>query len=89
MANQSHIFPLTISMDDFKINTMTLVGKEISVHGLCASTMTQVNQMLEFAARHSIKPMVEEYPMTERGVAEALVKLEKGELRYRAVLKVQ
>jgi len=66
-----------------------LVTREITLHGLCAATPTQVNQMLDFAARHEIRPMIEEFPMTEEGIKEAMEKLEGGKLRYRAVLKVQ
>lgn len=89
LANQSHIFPLTISPEDFKINAFALVTQEITVLGMCASTPTQVNQMLDFAARHEIQPMIEEFPMTEEGINAALIKLDQGKLRYRAVLKVQ
>ena len=89
LANQSHIFPLTISPEDFKINALALVTQEITVSGMCASTPTQVNQMLDFAARHKIRPMIEEFPMTEEGINAALIKLDQSKLRYRAVLKVQ
>ena len=89
LANQAHITPLTISEDSIGLGMSPLVAQEITVHGLCASTMTQVNQMLEFAARHKIRPMVEEFPMTRAGAAEAMSKLEKGQVRYRAVLKAQ
>lgn len=75
-------------MDDFKINSFILVTREITVHGSCASTMTQVNHMLDFAARHKIRPMIETFPMTEEGIADAMSRLEAGKMRYRAVLKV-
>ncbi|KAK5941992.1 hypothetical protein PMZ80_005943 [Knufia obscura] len=88
LSNQSHIFPLTISASDISISAMTLVGREITTHGLCASTMTQVNQMLEFAARHKIRPMIEEFEMSESGIRDAMGRLEGGKLRYRAVLRV-
>lgn len=42
--------------------------------------------MLEFAARHKIEPMVEEFPMTLEGVAAAFERLETGKMRYRGVL---
>jgi D-arabinose 1-dehydrogenase-like Zn-dependent alcohol dehydrogenase len=44
-------------------------------------------EMLTFTAEHDIKPLVEEFPMTEEGMAEAIAKLENGKIRYRAVLK--
>lgn len=89
MARQSHVYPLTISFDNFSMKMMAMISKEISVHGYCASTMTQVNTMLRFAARHKIRPMIEQFPMSEAGIAEAMKKLEAGKLRYRAVLEVQ
>lgn len=42
--------------------------------------------MLDFAARHGIKSIVEELPMTVEGITEAFDKLDAGKLRYRAVL---
>uniref|UniRef100_A0A7C3ZCK4 alcohol dehydrogenase (NADP(+)) n=1 Tax=Desulfobacca acetoxidans TaxID=60893 RepID=A0A7C3ZCK4_9BACT len=41
--------------------------------------------MLNFAARHQIRPVVETYPLSE--VNEALEKLRRGTARYRIVLK--
>lgn len=87
LANRAHIYPLTISTDDFKMNQLAMINKEITVKVLCATTMVQVNQMLDFAARHQIEPIVEEFPMTLEGIEEAMGKLERGEMRYRGVLK--
>ena len=42
--------------------------------------------MLEFAARHQIHAMIEEFPMTEEGITEAFDRMDSGKLRYRAVL---
>ncbi|CDS08739.1 hypothetical protein LRAMOSA10100 [Lichtheimia ramosa] len=42
--------------------------------------------MLEFAARHNIRPQIEELPMTEDGIAEAFHRLHKNQARYRTVL---
>lgn len=42
--------------------------------------------MLNFAAAHQIKPVIEEFALNEAGVADAISKLKAGKLRYRAVL---
>ena len=42
--------------------------------------------MLEFAARHNIRPMIQQFPMSVEGIEEAVGKLKEGKLRYRAVL---
>lgn len=88
LANRAHIYPLTISTDDFKMNQFSMIQKEITVRVLCASTVVQVKEMLSFAARHKIRPIIEEFPMTLQGVNEALDKLAAGKMRYRGVLKV-
>jgi uncharacterized zinc-type alcohol dehydrogenase-like protein len=41
--------------------------------------------MLDFAARHGIAPVVEEFPMSRAN--EAMAHLEAGKARYRIVLK--
>jgi D-arabinose 1-dehydrogenase-like Zn-dependent alcohol dehydrogenase len=44
------------------------------------------NRMLAFAARHGFAPIVEKFPMTDKGITEAMEKLEKGDMKYRGVL---
>lgn len=44
------------------------------------------NDMLEFAARHKIKPTIETFPLSEEGLNKAIEKLKAGSVRYRAVL---
>lgn len=43
------------------------------------------NKMLDFAARHHITCAVEHYPMTLQSVKDAMERLRKGTIRYRAV----
>ena len=42
--------------------------------------------MLEFAALHGVKPVVEKFPLTKEGIDASLKKLEDGKMRYRGVL---
>ncbi|GES60587.1 NADP-dependent alcohol dehydrogenase [Aspergillus terreus] len=44
-----------------------------------------LNKMLDFAARHHITCAVEHYPMTLQSVKDAMERLRKGTIRYRAV----
>jgi D-arabinose 1-dehydrogenase-like Zn-dependent alcohol dehydrogenase len=55
-------------------------AEEISVHGCLTSTPKL------FADENNIKPLIEEFPLTQTGVAEAVSKLEKGTIRYQGVL---
>lgn len=43
--------------------------------------------MLEFAAKHGVKPWVTKYPLEKAN--EAVVSMDKGESRYRHVLVVE
>jgi D-arabinose 1-dehydrogenase-like Zn-dependent alcohol dehydrogenase len=80
------IFPLTIDPHDLVIPFPHFLRYELSVVGSCTATPDEVEQMLQFAAKHGIKPIVEYFPMTKEGIATAAEKLEKGTMRYRGVL---
>lgn len=43
-------------------------------------------KMLRFAAQHHVEPIIQQFPLTLEGIEEAIGKLERGEVRYRAVL---
>jgi D-arabinose 1-dehydrogenase-like Zn-dependent alcohol dehydrogenase len=43
-------------------------------------------KMLDFAALHKIEPIMEKFPMTEKGITEAMEKLGNGSMRYRGVI---
>jgi len=44
------------------------------------------DEMLQFAATHGVKPWVETFELSEKGIAEAVEKMKGNKLRYRAVL---
>ncbi|KAG1729614.1 chaperonin 10-like protein [Suillus paluster] len=80
LAPHAKIYPLTVSSDALTLPYMQLVNNGLTLQGsICPSRGTHV-KMLRFAALHGIKPIVQEFPLTRTG------KLEKGEVRYRAVL---
>jgi D-arabinose 1-dehydrogenase-like Zn-dependent alcohol dehydrogenase len=86
MAPRSSIFPLSVSADNFEIPYMPLILQGITVTGSLVAPRGLHRQMLEFAARHSIEPIVEKFPMTKEGIEAAMDKLEKGDVHFRAVL---
>jgi len=86
MAPRSKIYPLSVSFGNLEIPYMALILQGISVQGSLVAPRFQHRQMLEFAALHQIKPIVEKFPMTEEGIKQAMDKLERGEVYYRAVL---
>jgi D-arabinose 1-dehydrogenase-like Zn-dependent alcohol dehydrogenase len=44
------------------------------------------DEMLQFAATHGVTPWVEEFELSEEGIAEVVGKLESNKIRYRGVL---
>ena len=88
MNPHSHILCCGLTQDDLVLPFWDFMIKQVSVHGCLAATPDQINQMLAFAADKGVKPIVEEFPMTEEGVAEAIGKLVSGKMRYRGILKV-
>lgn len=66
----THVFPLIVS--------------QRSISGSPLGSPRTTALMLDFAARHKIKPLTESFPMSQ--VNDALTRLESGKARYRVVL---
>lgn len=67
------------------VPVFSLLMAQRSVSGSPLGSPATTQTMLDFAARHKIAPVVEEFPMSR--AAEALAHLESGKARYRIVLK--
>ena len=89
LAPSATIYPLSVSFDDFQMPYVPLLWKELKVQGSLVAARQVHRNMLEFAARHQIKPIIELFPMTEDGITEAMEKLANGHMRYRGVLVAQ
>lgn len=86
LARRAPIVLMTIQQSPLTIPYMPFV---LPGHRLIASTEASREnhlKMLEFAARHQIKPWTEQFPMTADGLAKAFERLESGQMRYRGVL---
>lgn len=86
LARRATIVLMTIQQKPISIPYMPFI---LPGHKLIASTEASHQthfEMLKFVARHGIEPLVEIFPMSLEGVAQAFEKLEKGEMRYRGVL---
>jgi D-arabinose 1-dehydrogenase-like Zn-dependent alcohol dehydrogenase len=86
MAPFSHIILLGLTTEPLNLPYLSIMLKEISIHGALSSTPKEFDAMLEFASKHDVRPVVEEFPMTEEGAAAAFTKLQDGSIRYRGVL---
>ncbi|KAF2260068.1 GroES-like protein [Lojkania enalia] len=89
MAPNSVIFPLTVSGNDLVVPYMPLILNGTRIQGSIVAPRHLHREMLQFAAQHSIKPMIQEFPMSEDGIAKAMNTLNEGKMRYRGVLVPQ
>jgi len=87
MAKRGYVIPLSIANGTMDVPYMPLMINGLTVSGGIICTRHVHNLMLDFAARHKIQAVIEEFPMNEAGIEKAFDKLENGGLRYRAVLK--
>lgn len=89
MAPGGTIYPLTVvNNEDLSIPYMPLLAGELTIQGSLVASRQVHRDMLEFAAYHNIKPMIEKFPMTVEGITAAFDKLRDGKMRYRGVLEV-
>jgi len=69
---------------EVKASLATLIAAEKSIRGGRAGSPADTAKMLDFTARHGIKPMIETFPFKE--VNAAVDRLRSGKARYRVVL---
>lgn len=81
------IHPLSVVDGNFAIPYFPLIAMAFTVQGSIVASRYVQKRMLDFAALHQIKPVLEIFPMTEAGILESMDKLEKGQIHFRAVLK--
>jgi uncharacterized zinc-type alcohol dehydrogenase-like protein len=72
-------------LEPIPVPAFSLIGKQREVSGSPTGSPVDIARMLEFAARHDIRPQVEMFPMSR--VNEALQHLADGKARYRIVLQ--
>jgi len=89
MAPGGTIFPLGVSDGNISIPYMPMIAQGLRIQGVLVAPRNVCNKMLQFAAFHGINPIIQTFPLNVEGIEEAMEKLEKGQLRYRAVLIAQ
>jgi D-arabinose 1-dehydrogenase-like Zn-dependent alcohol dehydrogenase len=60
-----------------------------NVRSSLVASRAKHDEMLAFAAAHDVKPWVEEFELSEKGIEEAIQKLNSNKMRYRGVLVAQ
>lgn len=85
LKKRGHIYCLGITGADITLSALPLIVQEKGISGLIVGSRYETRQMLEFAAKHDVRPLVEVFRADE--VNEVFERLERGEVRYRAVLE--
>lgn len=86
MAMRSVIMPLSVGGGDLVVPYGPVLTRGVTIRSALVATRAVHRDMLAFAARHGVRPVVETFPLNEQGAKEALDRLEKGEVHFRAVL---
>jgi D-arabinose 1-dehydrogenase-like Zn-dependent alcohol dehydrogenase len=72
--------------EPIQVSAADLIGRDARIQGWASGTSVDSADALAFADAHSIRPMIEKFPLSEAGRAvEAMM---KGTVRFRAVLEV-
>jgi uncharacterized zinc-type alcohol dehydrogenase-like protein len=85
LAPKGHLHVVGAVPEPIAVDAFSLIGAQRSIGGSPSGAPGTVATMLEFCARHGIRPVTEEFPMSRAN--EALAHLEAGKARYRIVLK--
>ena len=86
MATGGNIYPLTVDNTPSGIRLDLMNYNGVKIQGTLVASRQTMKELMEFAAEHDVRPTIVKIPMTKEGVETAIEKLEKGEIRYRAVL---
>jgi uncharacterized zinc-type alcohol dehydrogenase-like protein len=66
------------------VNAFPLISGMRSISGNPTGSPSRIREMLDVAARHGVKAQIESFPMAKAN--EAIEKVTKNKVRYRAVL---
>ncbi|KAE8139476.1 chaperonin 10-like protein [Aspergillus pseudotamarii] len=86
MAHGGTIYALTVDMEEMRFPYPQLVMKALRIQGSLPAARESQREMLEFTARHKIKPITMVFPLNREGIEEAMEVLRQGKMRYRGVL---
>ncbi|PTB38539.1 hypothetical protein M441DRAFT_59813 [Trichoderma asperellum CBS 433.97] len=80
------IYALIVSFDTSAVPMMALLTRGISIQGSAGAPRAEIQKMLDFAVRNDVKPTIMKWPLTTKGVEDAMQALREGKMRYRGVL---
>ncbi|KAJ1788891.1 hypothetical protein LPJ59_005453 [Coemansia sp. RSA 2399] len=85
VAFEGQIVLLAHPKEDMSINAGLFIHTEVSITGSLIGGRKAMGEMLAFAAKHNILPMIERFPLSK--INDALEYVDSGKPRYRVVLE--
>ncbi|KAJ1953523.1 hypothetical protein EC988_002944 [Linderina pennispora] len=85
MEYEGQIVYLAVPPGKMSFTPSEFIHSQVAITGSLIGGVNIVKETLEFAARHSIRPVIERFPMSE--INQALERVNSGRIRYRAVLE--
>lgn len=73
------------TLDPLDLNVFSLLMQQRSVSGSPVGSPATISEMLDFASRHNIKPVIEKFKFSE--INKAIARLKSGQTHYRIVLE--
>ncbi|CCT72899.1 related to ADH7-NADP(H)-dependent alcohol dehydrogenase [Fusarium fujikuroi IMI 58289] len=83
------ISAVTVVSSELRCPYGEILMNAIRIQGSLPAAPNLQREMLSFSALHGIKPVIETFPFTEKGINEAMEKLRQGKMRYRGVLAME
>lgn len=84
LRNRGRLHFVGATLEPLKLGVFPLITGQRSISGSVVGSPANIGVMLDFAARHGIKPVIETFPFDR--INEAVEKLRSGQARYRIVL---
>ena len=82
-------YPLTIDFRAVPVPLLPMVTGGLSIVGSAGAYKHEFTTMLDFVVRHGIRVQTQKFPMTQKGITEAMQTLAAGKMRYRGIVEVQ
>jgi D-arabinose 1-dehydrogenase-like Zn-dependent alcohol dehydrogenase len=89
IRNGGILCPVSVSPGKFEIPYTPLIMQGLIVWSTLVADRLTHRKMLEFAARHGVKPVIQKFKFGKEGIEEAFKVLEGGKMRYRGVLVME
>lgn len=85
MDIEGNIILLAIAEKNLSVAPFSIITKDVSISGSLIGSINEIKQMLAFAAKHNVRPIIERFSMDR--VNEGVQHVRDGKVRYRVVLE--